>query len=67
MVDRCRGELMSREINQYKGVWREIIHNLNAAQSDVNVANNALEVNAEVLLSLHAKLLGFSSPEAARD
>lgn len=45
----------------------EMIRNLNVAQSDVDVANDALEVNAEVLPSLHAKLLGFNSRDPVRD
>lgn len=66
MMDRCKGELMSRENNQRDGISRGVIHNLNVAQSDVNAVNNALEVNAEVLPSLHAKLLGFSSLDSAK-
>lgn len=61
------GELMSQEMDQCDGVSREAIYNLNAAQSNVNVVSNVLKVNAEVLPLLHAKLLGFSSLDSARD
>lgn len=67
MVDHYRGELMSQEIDWCDEVSRETIYNLNAALSDVNAVNDALEVNAEVLSSLCTKLLVFSSPDTARD
>lgn len=66
MVDHCRGKLMSQEMKQCDGVCRETILNLNMAQSDVDEANDALEVNAEALPSLSAKLLGFSSHDPVR-
>lgn len=67
MVDHCRGELMSWEIDQCNGISRGAIYNLKLAQSDVDTVNDAVEVNAEVLSSLHAKLLSFSSHDPARD
>lgn len=48
MVDRCRGELMSRVSDQCNGVSRETIYNLNMTQSEVDVANDALEGNVEI-------------------
>lgn len=67
MVDRCRGELMSREIDRHNGACWETICNLDLTQSDVDTANDALEVNAKVFPSLRAKLLGFSSHDPMRD
>lgn len=66
MVDHFRGKLMSQEMDRHDGVCRETIRNLNVAQSDIDVVNDALEVNAEVLPLLNAKLLGFSSHDPAR-
>lgn len=67
MVDHCRSELMSWEINLHNGISREAIYNMNTAQSDVDEVNDALEVNAEVLPLLRVKLLGFSSHDPTRD
>jgi len=66
MVDHCRGELMSREMDQRDGVCKEMIHNLNVAQLDVDAVNDALKVNAKVMPSLRAELLSFSSHDPTR-